>query len=511
MTEPSGISPRRLFVAVWLCIVLVTATNITREHYPAFALVDGSGFACDRYAGFHSDIFRHTDGRWYINNNIGASTLAAIPLWVFSPVLDAVERHSKARLRSIGDAGSKVDVSYNTPWPNREKMYRLARERGLDLRFGVATLILALFLNAPLAGAAALAVRKWCLGRGLGAGAAAVVGFAFIVATPVLYRSATLNHNLLVAWATLGAFACLERRRDGFDASAATLLAAGFFSGAAVLFDYSGCVTALWAGVVVLARSGSTTSERLRAAGLFIAGALPPIAVQLVAQFVCFGNPWLPPAHWMGATAFSDRGFHGFDLPSPDLLAANLFDLRFGLLPYAPLLVLGFLPPPKNGWLGRDVWLRGLALVAGYLVFASANQFARMQWNTGFRYLCPALLPLWIGAAAHLWSFRPSVRRVLLVLAALHAFATTTSRTLNVVDDWDRLAGGAFRLPWVDTLARTASGKDLSAAIAAGGWISPESAHAFLVGPWPSVVATTVVAWICWRLFRPQPAYDVRN
>lgn len=512
MSHAGRITPLRLFLAVWLSVVLVTATNITREHYPAFALVDGSGWRCDRYAEFHSDIFKHTDGHWYINNNIGASTLAAIPLFVFSPILDAVERRSVERIAAMDASGTKIDTSYSTPWPNREKMYRLARERGLDIRFGLSTLVIALFLMAPLAGAVALLLRRWCVDRGLGPDAAAVFGFAFVVATPMLYRAATLNHNLLVGIATIGAWWFIERTPSAFLPTRAQLLLAGACSGAAVLFDYSGVVTALWAGTIVIVRTEGA-KVRLTNALWFALGALPPIAIQLGAQAWCFGDPWLPPARWMGATSFSDRGFNGFDLPAVDLFVANLLDPRFGLLPYAPLLVLGFLPPPKGSWLSRDVWMRGLLLVLGYLVFASANQFARMQWNTGFRYLCPVLFPLWIGAAAHLSTWRPSLRRCVLVVAALHAFVLATSRTRHVVDDWDKVVGGAFRLPIVDTLARTATGKDLSLGLSklSGGLVSPDAARAFLTGAWPSVIATTLVAWACWRLLRPTRAPHARS
>ncbi len=512
MSLAGRITPLRLFLAVWLSVVLVTATNITREHYPAFALVDGAGWRCDRYAEFHSDIFKHTDGHWYINNNIGASTLAAVPLFVFSPILDAVERRSVEKIAAVSATGSKIDTSYSTPWPNREKMYRMARERGLDMRFGLATVVLAMFLMAPIAGFVALLLRRWCVDRGLGEDAAAIFGFAFVVATPVLYRAATLNHNMLVAVATIGAWWFVERTPGAFLPTRAQLVLAGACSGAAVLFDYSGVVTALWAGGIVIARS-SDVKNRLAGAACFVLGALPPIAIQLFAQAWCFGDPWLPPARWMGATSFSDRGFNGFDVPALDLALANLVDPRFGLLPYAPLLVFGFFPPPKGSWLSRDVWSRGLLLVLGYLVFASANQFARMQWNTGFRYLSPVLFPLWLGAAAHLTTWRPNIRRGVLVLSALHAFVLATSRTRHVVDDWDKVAGGAFRLPVVDTLARTATGKDMSHTLSrlSGGLVSPDAAREFMVSAWPSVIATTLVAWACWHLLRPSRASGARR
>ena len=71
-------------------------------------------------------------------------------------------------------------------------------------------------------------------------------------------------------------------------------------------------------------------------------------------------------------------------------------DPRFGLLTFGPLLALAFAQPlvaarthaPRVAGPERAL---AFGLFVALLVFTSANQYARLQWNTGFRMLAPAL------------------------------------------------------------------------------------------------------------------------
>ncbi len=502
MSEAPDIRRWRLAIAVWIATVLVMATNITREHYPAFAVVDGTAWQCDRYAGFHSDIFLHTDGHWYINNNIGSSAIAAIPLWIASPLLDRVEAISKSKLNS--NSGS-IDASYSTPFPNRERMYRLARERGLDLRFGVSTLVIAALLLGPLAALASIAMATHLRDRGLSPSLATWLGFAGIVATPLLFRGATLNHNLFVAYATLGVWIALESSSGRIAFTSRRVITAGLFSGVAMMCDYSGAMTALWAGLLILTASETRWKDRLRFASILVAASLPGLAVQFHAQWLCFGNPWLPPARWMTDANFTNLGWRGFDLPSPDLLVANLIDPRFGLIPFAPLLLLGFFPPRKGSLISTSTWRRGCLMVALYLLFASSNQYARMQWNTGFRYLTPVIIPLWMATCAMLATLPRRLIHTVLAIAITHTLVLTTSRLFNVADDWERLLSGDFKLPIFDTLARTASGRELANAVSSHlpGSPSKDAVRQFMEGPIPSVTAVLIAIVAIYFLLRP--------
>src|SRR5262249_7822282 len=136
----------RIFLIAWIVYSVHFSTNVVREHYPAFSLAEHGTFRVDEYQGFHSDIFVHRDGHSVIGNQVFVSALAAIPLLIFDPVLDALEKYSK---RKLAEAGVH-NTEYRTDKPNRVKFFKLVRERGLDLRFGAATLITSAFFMAPL-------------------------------------------------------------------------------------------------------------------------------------------------------------------------------------------------------------------------------------------------------------------------------------------------------------------------------------------------------------------------
>src|SRR5262249_11865025 len=121
----------RIFLIAWIIYSVHFATNVVREHYPAFSLVKHGTFFVDEYQGFHSDIFVHPNGHSVIGNQVLVSVFAAVPLVVFNPVLDALEQYSKRKLTERG----LVNSEYRTDKPNRVAFFRLVKERGLDLRF----------------------------------------------------------------------------------------------------------------------------------------------------------------------------------------------------------------------------------------------------------------------------------------------------------------------------------------------------------------------------------------
>jgi len=44
----------RLFLVCWILFSLFFSTNIVREHYPAFTLIEHGNFRCDEYQGWHA-------------------------------------------------------------------------------------------------------------------------------------------------------------------------------------------------------------------------------------------------------------------------------------------------------------------------------------------------------------------------------------------------------------------------------------------------------------------------
>src|SRR5262245_45490067 len=136
----------RIFVAAWMIYSLHFATNIVREHYPAFTIADHGSLFVDEYQGFHADIFQR-NGHSVIGNQVLVSVLAAIPLSIFDPALYVLENRSQAAIAAHGVTAT----DYRIDKPTYRAFFKLVRERGLDLRFGGAAVVTTVFFMAPLA------------------------------------------------------------------------------------------------------------------------------------------------------------------------------------------------------------------------------------------------------------------------------------------------------------------------------------------------------------------------
>ncbi len=446
----------KLFLTCWIVFALHFATNVVREHYPAFALAERGTLRVDPYVGLHPD-FVEVEGRGvFINNNPGASMLAAIPYALVRPLVDAIVTRSD---RARAQRGTPLTTDYADPRPNRIAFFRRVRERGLDIRFGLASFAIQVLFTAPLSAASAVVIRTLLLRSGFGATASLWLALLYAFGTPVFFRSGHLNHNLLVSHASLFSFALLYRP-GGVEARPSRLLGAGALAGAGVLCDYSGVVPLAALGVYALAKLVRRFGPRaalLRTAWMVVGAALP-IAVLIAYQGWAFGNPWLPAQHHIPATELSVRGWNGLDWPSLDLVAANLFDPRFGLLPFGPLLAIG-LVAPALAWRGRSL-LPGaeltlaLGLFAALLAFTRANQYARLQWNTGFRMLVPAVPLLFLATAAVLVRLPRALAVGLGAAAVAHAACLAMVRE-DPLQSIAAVATGGPTLPWLTTLWRT--------------------------------------------------------
>jgi hypothetical protein len=259
---------------------------------------------------------------------------------------------------------------------------------------------------APLGAAATLLLFVYLRGRLPDERRALWYALAFAFVTPQFFRAAFLNQNAILACLVLGSYVLmtgLEPRPPGRAPTNGTLAGIGALLGLGLVCDYSAIpflVTfGLWIIVDGWRRGGSISS--LRAASIYTAGALPAFALQLGYQWIAFGHPIWPAQRYMPATPYSVRGWFGFTLPTPDLLWANLFDVRFGLFVFCPLLLLAIATPflrRTSRVTTRQAVAWTWAATIALLVFSSANQFANLQWNTGVRYMVPAAPLLFIAA-----------------------------------------------------------------------------------------------------------------
>jgi len=164
----------------------------------------------------------------------------------------------------------------------------------------------------------------------------------------------------------------------------------------------------------------------------------------------------MPPAN------FTEQGYRGFSLPSFDLLIQTAFSIRYGLFVSAPILLLAFYVP---GWLKKDGRLlekRELLFVVvfilSFFVFCAANQYGRMQFNTGVRHIVP-VVPFLFLLTANVLLKMPRIIAVLIGLLATYwswclVMYRDVEQGLGVFESIKHITLEGFRLPWLTTLER---------------------------------------------------------
>jgi hypothetical protein len=295
--------------------------------------------------------------------------------------------------------------------------------------------------------------------------AALVLALLYAFATPVFYRTAQLNHNLLVSHFAFFAFVVLWRPWDNPSRPRRpNYLLAGLLCGWTVVLDYSGTVVALFLGLYALCRHFSLPEEARSRYDLFRFGFGLALCFLVLSayQWKCFGNPFYPAQHYMPAVAYTDRGYRGLDWPQLDLLWQTAFGMRYGLFTSAPLLLLSFYIPGwfrksnrvLTGWELRCVMIYILA----FFVFCAANQYGRIQFNTGVRHIVPVTPFLFLLVAAVLLRM-PTMVAVIVGITGTYwmwslAMYREVIRGMGIFESLIRISTEGFRLPWLTTLER---------------------------------------------------------
>ncbi|MFI5320804.1 MAG: hypothetical protein ACHQ6V_14610 [Myxococcota bacterium] len=462
----------RLFLIAWIVFGVHFATNVVREHYPAFALIERGDFFLDDYAGFHADIYFHPVTRhWVVGNQVLGSLPAVLPLLVFDPALDALQNWELAHW-----AQRAQDAEYATDRPNRAAFFRAVRDRGLLLRFGASAALTSLLLMAPFGAGLVALMHRVLEQRGVSPRRAAALALLFGLGTPVFYRSAHLVHNMFLLGAVFGASLLLWRAPgDAAPQASRRVFWAGVLAGSCLALDYAGAIALAALGLyLALPRWREAGFARaLRESLPFVAGVLPPLLFLLATQAWMYGDPFTPGQMHQQENEFTARGVRGIDWPSLDVFARNLFDDAWGLIPWTPFLALAFLP---SRWLGGDParWIlprrerRFVAAFAwAFLLFCAMNQFSLLQWNTGFRYLLP-LVPLWFLAAADWLGRMPRPAFAVIAAASIaHMWVLSMSRFQQPSSGytgeavplacWREILTHGPQLPWLTVLRQTVS------------------------------------------------------
>jgi hypothetical protein len=485
----------RLFLTCWLVFALHFATNTVREIYPALSLGDRLSFDVSEYAGLHPDIFAIEGRGAFINNNPGASILGAIPYAIFRPVTDRIIE----KVRQNRAANPQIETAnYDSIYPLAREFYKNARERGFDVKFGLAAAQMQAFIMAPLSALAAVVMFFIFLHLTKNAKTAALLALLFAFATPVFYRTAQLNQNLLVAHFALFSFALLWRfwqpQRKPF------YFLSGLCAGWTVVLDYSGLVAVAALSGYALARwRGFSNAERnWQDLANFTAGISACAAVLMIYQWLCFGNPIFPAQSYMPPANFTDQGYRGFSFPQIDLFFETAFSMRYGLFTSAPILLLAFFAPV---WLSRKNRLlenRELIFVVAFTIlffaFCAANQYGRMQFNTGVRHIVP-VVPFAFLLAANVLLKLPRLIAVLIGIFATYwswclAQYRDVEQGFGVFEAIKNVTLEGFRLPWLETLERM-------------GFVQNAS-------PIPLFLVSAILIWALWSIGARMPKTTVQ-
>lgn len=479
----------RLFVTCWIVFSLHFATNTVREIYPALSLGDKLSFDVSEYASLHPDIFELEGRGTFINNNPGASMMGAVPYALARPVTDRIiERVQKSRAEQPPAEPSRYDTIY----PMAREFYQRAREKGFDVKFGIAAALMQALCMAPVSALGVVLMFFVLLNLIKDPRRALFLALLYAFATPVLYRTAQLNQNILLAHFAFFAFVLLWRPRNAEEKPNGKpfYFLAGLCAGWTVVLDYSGLVAVLVLSGYAVARWLSFPKEDRAAADLIRYGAGVSVcaAILMAYQWSSFGHPLLPAQSYMPAANFTELGYRGFSLPSLDLLFQTAFGMRYGLFTSAPILVLALITPLWPGkdqlFLPRRELIFAIVLIGLFFVFCSANQYGRMQFNTGVRHIVPVVPFLFLFAANVLLKM-PRLAAVLIGLLATYwswclAMYRDVEQGLGVFEAVKAVTLGGFRLPWLTTFERM-------------GFIENASAL-------PLLLLSGAVIWALWRV-----------
>jgi hypothetical protein len=452
----------RLFVTVWLVYAVFATTNVVRETYLAISLGTSATVRVDPYLELHPDLFEIPGRGSFINSNPGTSLVAAIPYAILVRPAITLAVRLKPEL-----AQPKPPATYDDPRPNRTKFMNAARARGLDVVLGLSAVGTAVTVMAPLGALAALLMFLFLRER-LDDSRALMYALVFAFATPTLFRAAFLNQNAIIAHLVLVAWILkVGLKPAAVSHRQATLAAIGLALGFAIVCDYSGIPFAVVFGVWILfdawKRGGLPSASREGA--IYGAGAAASLVLLLAYQWMAFGHPIWPAQRYMPPTEFSVRGWFGFTLPSLDLLWRNLFDLRYGLFAFCPLLLAAFAAPLRNAKGGSSSsrselrWIF-IAFVA-LLLFSSANQFANLQWNTGVRYMVPAV-PLLFLASVPVLEAMPRVARWVAIGLSLAISLAVSMMREDIPTAFQLIAAEGPTLPVLTVLRKMSSGYEVS-------------------------------------------------
>ncbi len=483
----------RLFLTCWLVYMLHFSPFVYRELYLTMSLAEKHTVHVDDYVDLHPDLFVMPGRGSYMGHNPGASILAAVPYWLALPVVNRI-----APVRPP-QAGEKPSAVYDTQYADRLQFYEKVRERGLDMHLGAAAAVTAVLFMAPMTAFSALVIFALLRRMRFPTRLSVWLTLLYAFGTPVFFRTAMLNLNLLVAIFGLFAFALIWWPEANPRREPLRYLAAGLIAGYTVVIDYTGVVTVgtLCLFALVLQLQKQNLWPAIKRVLWYAVATIPPMAFMLFWQWYCYGNPWLPAQYQMPKRLFmgyaSDRGV-GWPLPST--IWGLMFDPMYGFLIFAPISAVTLyhfvLIRRRTNLVPRVVAAFAWVFFILIWTFFSCIQYTtRWQWQDGFRYMIPVVPFLFLLLADVL----ARIPRWLTALLAFGAVAETWCLAMvreNPMESIMRVLLHGFELPWLTTLVKTAP--QYFPALSGG------------ASPLPLFVLFGVLIWGIWSIGQPNKA-----
>ena len=343
------------------------------------------------------------------------------------------------------------------------EFYRQAYLLGMDVKFGLAAAVMQAFLMAPLSALCVVVMFRMLRKLTSDQKSSLSLSLLFAFATPVFYRTAQLNHNLLQAVFAFLAFALIWFSNLDWTKNRIrwAYLSAGLLTGWTIVLDYSGIILIIAMGVyaVLKIKKIAAGRQRWQILVVFAVGLMLSASVLIFHQWLIFGSPFYPAQYYMPETTYSSSGYNGMDWPQADLLWQLAFGIRYGLFLSAPFLILALVP---TAWTSAEVrllerwetlWIFGLSIA--FLLFTSANQFSRMQFNSGIRHMLPVVPFLFLIAAGQWLKLGQVLKWVTAIAGTYWSWCLAMYRDVEqgwgIFNSLIQVTAHGPRFPWLET------------------------------------------------------------
>jgi hypothetical protein len=315
-----------------------------------------------------------------------------------------------------------------------------------------------------------------------------VVTLAVALGTPFLFYGRSFFSHAWTAALLFLAWDAVKSAEERGEPTGPRMVRAGFLAGLAMISEYTVAPVVVLLGLRVLRARPMASVSR------FCLGTLPPLALLLLYNTLCFGSPWSLSSAHEAAPQYAEaarHGLFGIGPPSVKVMFAFFFNPSRGFVLFSPFwlwAVPGFLSWWRSG---RD--RADCAFAAAVVALSVVVLSGYAQWEGGFclgsRYLVPVFF---FGALGIPFALKSELSRWLFAAAVSFSVA----QLFLLTSSWPYIAWNvvwpAANVAWW-TIVRH--------------WVAPNLGHALGLPPvWslvPPALATGAALWLAIRtLFR---------